>query len=1219
MKFFKGFVITALILTLTVISTPAQKNQTLKNNEMVTDRLPEADVPVTETGNAELITASTYAFAALTGVAPEDMSSGTTVLLAAGLDDTASAVTALPFTFRFDGVNHTQFSVNANGLLSLGAVVVNNGATGRTNDFATTTNNPKMSAYWDDLCTQAAIGRVHFKTIGSPGSRKFIVEWQNMVQFNNTTVACGTTTLGTFQLWLFEGTGAVQFVSSGVGVNDNGNAGYSVGIGSSSTSFGSVTTAANTVSYAASSNANVAALASGNSYTFTPAVPAAPTAMTFTAVTQVSMTVNWTDNAMGESGYIIQRSTDGVNYTQIGTPAADATSFPDSGLTPGTTYFYRVFAVSEGAQSANLDGSQATGAPGNVSSTGSGGLWSSPATWAGGVVPGGGDSVTILDGTTVTIDTAAVALSVRVGTPAPPRGGKGASPEGANAVLRFDSAAAQSLTVGGDVFIDVSDVLSSATTGTVTTHNLSVGGNLTNEGILDLSTNGDTAGANLTFTGATNKTFGGNGSITDIRTITMNKGVTGVSVLDVTVTNFTVQGSTTDSAASAYLTLTNGTFKISGTFTGSHRTFATAAYTIPASAGFWLNNNSYTVVAQTGNATINGTLRLHGGQYNVGTAIDNSVAWGATAIVEMTGGVHTVAGRFGVGAAANTFSYTQTGGDLTVCSVGSTSTTLACFDLGTSASVNAIYSISAGKVTIQNRSTAASGPRDYRLQSGPAGSGTVNVPGGLLQFGNAASLTAGTFTAAGVMPNVVIDGTFPGNGVSLGGPVGWNNLTRDLTIPVGGTFNIGSNVFLHNGASLINNGTLTANGAAARFIFFNATGGTTYSGSGVTTGTTTSWETQTLGLTMNNTNNIVVRRIIVFVGDIINANKITLGAGDAVVNPVQFGNTSAGAATAAGVFIGTPTFNLGAGGQSVSYLRTTTARSTGPEINPGRSLIALTYDNNDPATDTLTIAGGDLTVTAAMTLSNGEIVTGANKITHNGAVTRTLGFINGTLNRSYTATGAYTYHVGTGNYSPVAATVSTLTTNPSQLSVTSADGPLAGLDPANSVAHKWTLAEVGDLTANLTFTYANGDVVGDENTYLLWRDATQIVGATMTPASNTAAATGVTDFNGTWGIGAVGVATPGDISGTVRTSGGLPIRNIIVVLTGGSLPQPLFYQTGMFGIYQFPDLPAGSYTVTLNSKRFSFPASPAAVVVNGDVTQDFTAEPGLGVRPGTKK
>ena len=123
-----------------------------------------------------VVTGVTYPFTNAAGVPLEDMSSGTTQLVAASQDDTASAVTNIGFEFWFDGVRQTQFSANANGLFGLGAVAVNNGASGRTNDFATTTNNPKMSAYWDDMCT-AASGKVHFKVVGSAPNRKLVVEW----------------------------------------------------------------------------------------------------------------------------------------------------------------------------------------------------------------------------------------------------------------------------------------------------------------------------------------------------------------------------------------------------------------------------------------------------------------------------------------------------------------------------------------------------------------------------------------------------------------------------------------------------------------------------------------------------------------------------------------------------------------------------------------------------------------------------------------------------------------------------------------------------------------------------------------------------------------------------------------------------------------------------------------------------------------------------------
>jgi hypothetical protein len=152
-------------------------------------------------------------------------------------------------------------------------------------------------------------------------------------------------------------------------------------------------------------------------------------------------------------------------------------------------------------------------------------------------------------------------------------------------VLVYSVTTARTLTVGGDVTIAAGGTFQSAASGTVPNHVLSLSGNLTNNGTLDFSTSANSAGAGITFTGATSNTFSGTGGTTDIRTLTINKGTSSANVLEISTSSFTVQGTTTDGATSGFLTLTNGTLKISGTFTGTHRLFSTVGYTIPATAG----------------------------------------------------------------------------------------------------------------------------------------------------------------------------------------------------------------------------------------------------------------------------------------------------------------------------------------------------------------------------------------------------------------------------------------------------------------------------------------------------------------------------------------------------------------------------------------------------------------------------------------------------------
>ena len=69
--------------------------------------------------------------------------------------------------------------------------------------------------------------------------------------------------------------------------------------------------------------------------------PAAPSNLTATP-SAGKITLAWTDNATNEMGFTLERSTDGVNFSQLGILAANTTTYPNGGLTSGVTYYYRV-------------------------------------------------------------------------------------------------------------------------------------------------------------------------------------------------------------------------------------------------------------------------------------------------------------------------------------------------------------------------------------------------------------------------------------------------------------------------------------------------------------------------------------------------------------------------------------------------------------------------------------------------------------------------------------------------------------------------------------------------------------------------------------------------------------------------------------------------------------------------------------------------------------
>lgn len=88
------------------------------------------------------------------------------------------------------------------------------------------------------------------------------------------------------------------------------------------------------------------------------------------APTTARLTLAWNDNSANETGFKIERSRDGVSFTQIATVGANVTTYTDSGLTVGVPYWYRVRAYNA---TGNSGYSNTTSATTTVAAVGAGG------------------------------------------------------------------------------------------------------------------------------------------------------------------------------------------------------------------------------------------------------------------------------------------------------------------------------------------------------------------------------------------------------------------------------------------------------------------------------------------------------------------------------------------------------------------------------------------------------------------------------------------------------------------------------------------------------------------------------------------------------------------------------------------------------------------------------------------------------------------------------
>lgn len=277
--------------------------------------------------------------------------SGTFVLLSGATNPTLTGTTdegyfnniPIGFDFWYMGVRTTSISASTNGWITPGKIISD--ATPVNNLVSGGTIRPILAPLWDDLDIVSA-SNVSYLTTGTTGSRIFIIQYLNV----KWSKASGNTI--SFQVKLYENTGQIDFIykqqtsavtsgSASIGIT-------AVGTGNNNYlalhSDGTVTTFYD--------NGDISKNPStGQIYSFTPALPIAPTNLVFSNSTSSAISLNWTDNSNNEIGFAIYHSTDGVNYSYDTLTTANAITATLTGLTANTIYYWKVLAVTEGALS----------------------------------------------------------------------------------------------------------------------------------------------------------------------------------------------------------------------------------------------------------------------------------------------------------------------------------------------------------------------------------------------------------------------------------------------------------------------------------------------------------------------------------------------------------------------------------------------------------------------------------------------------------------------------------------------------------------------------------------------------------------------------------------------------------------------------------------------------------------------------------------------------
>ena len=186
--------------------------------------------------------------------------------------------------------------------------------------------------------------------------------------------------------------------------------------------------------------------------------------------------------------------------------------------------------------------------------------------------------------------------------------------------LQFGSAIAQNVLVDGDINIAAAGALSVDNAGSES-HSISLLGNITNNGTIDFS---QASVVNISMIGANSRSISGTTptATTSFNKLTINKGTS-----ELTLVNVDVQGTFT-APSNNWLTLQNGTFRITKATTLTLTNALATNFLIPSTAALSLNHVGAVVNVAMGasNASdviLAGTLEILNGTMNIGNPANN--------------------------------------------------------------------------------------------------------------------------------------------------------------------------------------------------------------------------------------------------------------------------------------------------------------------------------------------------------------------------------------------------------------------------------------------------------------------------------------------------------------------------------------------------------------------------------------------------------------------
>ncbi len=327
--------------------------------------------------------------------------------------------------------------------------------------------------------------------------------------------------------------------------------------------------------------------------------------------------------------------------------------------------------------------------------------------------------------------------------------------------FQFRNTIAQSLFVNKQIMIASGARFNVASSGTAANNTLTVDGNITNNGNLDLSVS-NTIKCDVIFTGNTDATIAGRGDTTDFHLITVDKGTSAIPVVNVISSAFTFTNNPSP------LVLVNGTFRLTSALTVN---VSTMAFDIPPTTALSANGGTLLVATNAtddADVVLSGLIEVKNGSIYIGDTLNannNDIEYSGAGYpaIEVRGGSLIVNGQVrrsminGLGSLV----YKQSNVTSNVVINGKNcQPTRAKLEVVNSGS---IFNMTEGTLTIVRGGSLTYNDLYIRPESSTVTAGTII-------FGN-------KNTEATSVSNLTLDSTFPLNNITVDGTTNPKTLT----------------------------------------------------------------------------------------------------------------------------------------------------------------------------------------------------------------------------------------------------------------------------------------------------------------------------------------------------------------------------------------------------------------------------------------------------------